>query len=173
VAVVARVVRDFGGLRVATIDWPLALIEMPEQRVNDADLEAALVYFEQLMVECQRNHERFARVTDLANVRQPLTASQRRLFGHWLQRGAELQKATSVGEANVTPSPIVRGIITAIYWFQKPLVPTMFFSTRGEATLQAIRWLEDARVSLPPGVCHLRDDLRSAARRDGHAPARP
>jgi hypothetical protein len=167
---VARIIRDFGGLRVTTIDWPLALMEMPEQRVTDADLEAALAYLEQVMLDCRKDRERFALVTDLANVRQLPPASQRKLYGEWLQRSADLQKETSVGGANVTPSALARGIVTAIYWFQKPLVPTMFFTTRGEAKQQAIRWLEEARVPVPSSVSH-RDGLLVAGEGETRAPA--
>jgi hypothetical protein len=164
--VVARVVRDFGGFRVTTVDWPLALMEIPEHRVSDADLEGALAYFEQVMLECRKTRERFSLVTDLGRLHHLPPASQRKIAGEWLQRTAEVQKATSVGGANVTPSAIIRGIVTAIYWFQTPVVPTMFFATRNEATLQAIRWLEEAGVPLSSNACHVRDKLLAQADRE-------
>jgi hypothetical protein len=123
------------------------------------------------MLECRRDRERFALVTDLGRLNQLPPASQRRFCGEWMQRTVELQGATSVGGANVTPSAITRGIVTAIFWFQKPLVPTLFFATRSEATLQAIRWLEDGRVPIPHGVCHIRTKLQAQAQRENQVSA--
>jgi hypothetical protein len=157
--VVARIVREFGGIEVATSDWPIILMEIPEQRVADADLQAALAYIEQILRECEKTGQKCAQVTDLTRMQHMPPASQRKMSGEWVKATIELQKATSVGGANVTPSAILRGIITAIHWFQKPPTPVEFFATRNEAMLQVIAWLNQANVPLPLSVYELRDKL--------------
>jgi hypothetical protein len=159
--VVARVVREFGGLRIETTDWPIILMVMPEHRFSDQDVQAALVHLEQVMIECRHDHERCVQVTDASRMHALPPASQRKITGEWLKKTVDLQKAVSLGGVNVTPSAIIRGIITAIHWFQKPETPVAFVATRNEAMLQAIQWLEQARVVLPPRLRELKSKLTS------------
>jgi hypothetical protein len=154
---VARLVRDFGGIRIETTEWPIILMVMPEHRLQDADVQSAVMHLEQLMLECQRDKEKCVQVTDASAMTQLPPASQRKITGEWLKKTVSLQREVSLGGANVTPSAIIRGIITAIHWFHKPETPVVFVSTRDEAMLQAIRWLEQGRVTLPPRVRELRD----------------
>jgi hypothetical protein len=157
--VVARVVREFGDLRIATTDWPIILMDIPENRIADAELQAGLAYIEQILRECEKNHEKCAQITDMTRIHQLPPASQRKYAGDWVRDTAELQKATSVGGANITPSAILRGIITAIHWISKPPTPVAFFATRNEAMLQVVAWLDEARVPLPANLHSLRDAL--------------
>ncbi len=160
---VTRLVRDFGGLRIETTDWPILLLELPDHRVTDTDLQLALAYIEQVMRECRDSREWCAQVTDATKMNQLPSASQRKFAGEWSARTSELQKTVSVGGANVTPSAIIRGIVTAIHWFHKPPTPVAFFATRSEAMLQAIEWLEQAR-SLPVRLQQMRERLVAEAR---------
>jgi hypothetical protein len=132
---------------------------MPEHRLQDPDVQSAVMHLEQLMLECQRDKEKCVQVTDASAMTQLPPASQRKITGEWLKKTVSLQRDVSLGGANVTPSAIIRGIITAIHWFHKPETPVVFVSTRDEAMLQAIRWLEQARVTLPPRVRELRDKM--------------
>jgi hypothetical protein len=156
---VARVVRDFGGIRIETTDWPIILMVMPEHRLQDTDVQSAVMHLEQVMRECQRDKEKCVQVTDAAAMTQLPPASQRKITGEWMRKTAQLQRDVSLGGANVTPSAIIRGIITAIHWFHKPETPVVFVASRDEAMLQAIQWLEQGRVTLPPRVRELRDRM--------------
>jgi hypothetical protein len=161
---VAREVHDFGGIRIVTVDWPIMLMEITEHRVTDDDLRAALARFEAIMRECHQSREKFALVTDLSKLRHLPPASQRKIAADWVNSTSELQKVTNVGGANVTPSAIIRGIVTAIYWLARPATPAAFVATRDEAMQQAIRWLEQDGAPLPPSVVVLRDKLERQTR---------
>jgi hypothetical protein len=157
---IAREVHDYGGIRLVTVDWPVVLLEVTEHRATDDDLRAALGRFEAIMREACKSREKFSLVTDLSRLRHLPPASQRKIAADWVNSTSELQKITNLGGANVTPSAIIRGIVTAIYWLAKPPTPAAFVATREEAMHQAIRWLEEAGTLLPPSLLVLRDKLR-------------
>jgi hypothetical protein len=155
----ARIVREFGGIRIETIDWPIVLMEFPEPRVLDADFHQSLAYIEQLMRECASTRESMYQVTDITRVREMPTASQRKYAAEFVTRTSHVAKAGSLGTANVTPSSILRGILTAIFWLAPPPTPSMFFATRNEAYLHAMRVFETAGVVLPARLVTLRSRL--------------
>jgi hypothetical protein len=161
---VARVAREFGGIRVDTTDWPVFVLELPEFRLVDSDIGLALGYVEQIWRECEKDHEKCCLVTDAGRIQAIPPASQRKLSADWAKGTSELQRAVSVGGACVTPSSIIRGIITAILWIYKPDRPVAFFATRDEAKLQAIQWLDEAGVRLPPRLRELREVLKTKHR---------
>ena len=136
---------------------------MPEHRLQDTDVQSAVMHLEQLMLECKRDKEKCVQVTDASAMTQLPPASQRKITGEWLKKTVPLQREVSLGGANVTPSAIIRGIITAIHWFHKPETPVVFVSTRDEAMLQAIVWLEQGRVILPQRLRDLRARIVSKA----------
>jgi hypothetical protein len=151
-------------MRIDTMEWPIVVMDCGTFRDTDADLQAALDCVEQVMRECARTRERCVQVTDLSSVQRIPTAVQRKIAGDWVKNTVELQKATSLGGANVTPSSIIRGIVTAISWIQKPPTPLKYFATRPEAMLQALKWLEEGHVLLPPSLRQLHDRLTNEAR---------
>jgi hypothetical protein len=155
----ALIVREFGGARVDTTDWPILLLEFPEHRVPDGDYEAALGYIVQVMRECHAKGERCAQITDISRMKEIANASQRKYAGEWLTKNTALIVAASVGGATVTPSAILRGLVTAVHWFHKPATASEFFATREEALRYVIGLLEVAHVSLPERVRLLRDRL--------------
>ncbi|HEY3818044.1 MAG TPA: hypothetical protein VGL81_12780 [Polyangiaceae bacterium] len=164
---VPRVARDFSGIRVDTTDWPIILMVMPEHRVTDADVQSALGHIEQMMLECKKSREKCVQVTDASAMTTLPLPSQRKMTGEWIKKTIQLQREVSLGGANVTPSAIIRGMITAIHWFRKPETPVVFVATRQEGFLQAFRWFEEAKVPLPPHLRKMRDEL--SARRERYA----
>lgn len=156
---VPRVVREFGGIRVDTTDWPLLLMVMPDHRLEDGDVQSAVMHLEQIMLECKKSREKCVQVTDASAMTALPTASQRKLTGEWMKKTGDLQRDVSLGGANVTPSAIIRGIITAIHWFHKPETPVVFVATRDEGMLQAIKWFEQAKIPLPARLREVRDRL--------------
>lgn len=153
----ARIVRTFDGLRVSTVDWPIIVMEFPAKLVPDASLHDALAYFEGLLKEAKESRERTYTITDLSEMHQLAPAAQRKYVGDWMKRTVLLQKAVSLGGANVTPSTILRGLITAIYWLVPPPMPAVFVASRREAYAVAIKAFDDARVPIAP-------ELRAAPR---------
>jgi hypothetical protein len=151
--------REFGGLRVDTTDWPIILLEFPEDRFLDESFEAALGHIEQIMRECRITGQNCAQITDLTRMQQIAPASQRKFAGEWAKRNDALIVTASVGGATVTPSAILRGLVTAVHWFHRPPTPNAFLATRAEGQRFVIDLLEKAKVALPPNVIAIRDRL--------------
>ena len=149
---IARVVREFGTLRIETVDWPIILFELPERRFGDGEFADALDYIERLLREGQLYGEKSFQVTDLTRMQEIAPASQRKFVAEWTKRTVDLQKAASVGAANITPSPILRGLVTAVHWFQPPPNPTTFVATRKEAWAVALKALDAAKAPLSPAL---------------------
>jgi hypothetical protein len=156
---VAAIMRDFGGLKVDTTDWPIILMEFPERRLSDKDFHEGLAYVEQLWRECQRMGLKSFHVVDLTLIREIAPASQRKHAAEWIKSTEALVRLASLGGACVTPSSILRGIVTAILWIYRPPNPTEFFATRQQAVLHALAQLEAARVPLPQRLVDLRARL--------------
>jgi hypothetical protein len=154
---VDRADRDFGTIRVATVDWPIILVEFPEEKVPDAALHSVLAYLESLLNEAARTRQKVFVITDLTRMREVTPASQRQYTGEWNKRTFALSKAAGVGGATVTPSSILRGIITAVFWLQPPATPSFAVSTKHEAMLKGIEMLEAEKILLPPRLVAYRD----------------
>jgi hypothetical protein len=144
-------------IRVATTDSPIVLVEFPEKRVPDAELLAALGELESLLKNAKRNREKLFFITDISLMRELASANQRRLTAEWMKRTALLSTAASVGGATVTPSAILRGIITALYWVHPSPMPSYTVATRHEGMLKGIEMLEEAKALLSPRLIAYRD----------------
>lgn len=161
--VVPRSTREFDGIRIETVDWPLVVMEFPEQRVPDAALHALLGHLEAVEREAMKAREKGFFITDLTRMREIAPASQRKYVGEWIARTSPLQKAVGVGGANVTPSPLLRGVITAIFWIKPSPTPTIFVATRNEAIFRGIEMLEAAGVPISERLREMREATRKIA----------
>jgi hypothetical protein len=153
----AGVVHEFGGIRVETLHWPIILIDYPPARVADPDFFQALVHVEQVLHAAVAEHQKTYVVTDITRVREIPPATQRKYAADFVRRTAHVARAASLGTANVTPSSILRGIMTAVYWVSPSPTPTVFLATRREAYRYAIEVLEGGGAALPPSVRRLAD----------------
>jgi hypothetical protein len=156
---VTRLDRDFGGIRVSCADWPIVLVEFPEKGVHDETLRAVLGHLETIMTDAVRTREKLFFVTDISRMRQLTPAGQRQLTATWMKRADALCRAAGVGGATVTPSPVLRGIITALYWLRSPPTPSFSVSTRHEAVLKGIEMLQAANVPLSPRLASYRENM--------------
>jgi hypothetical protein len=68
------------------------------------------------------------------------------------------QHAT-VGGATVTPSSILRGIITAVFWIHPPKRTMYAVATRQEAILKGVQVLRSEGVALPAQLAALGEGL--------------
>jgi hypothetical protein len=173
--VVAQITRDFGGIRIDTANWPVILMEFPEQRVQDADFHQALDYIEHLMRECVAGREKSYQVTDITRIQEIAPATQRKYAAEFVKRNSALAPLASLGTASVTPSSILRGIMTAIFWISPPPTPAVFFATRREAYLHAIAVLDRGGTRLPQRLVDLRVQLQASkgVRRPGRSSVPP
>jgi hypothetical protein len=149
--------RDFQGIRVSAVDWPILLVEFPVKRVPDASLHSVLGHMESLLSEAVNKREQLFVITDISAMREVTPASQRRYTAEWIKRTHSLAQMATVGGATVTPSPILRGIMTAVFWLQPSARPMFTVATREEGMLRAIQMLRDQRVPLPPRLVEYGD----------------
>jgi hypothetical protein len=148
----ARGSHEFEGLLISAERWPLILMEFPERRFADASLHRGLDCLEAMMVESKHAAEKIFIITDLTRMNELASASQRKHSGEWMGRTLSLQREATLGGANVSPSAIVRGLVTAINWFQKAPMPTVWVATRREAFVVAIKAFEQAGTRLRPDL---------------------
>ena len=151
-AVISREVREFDGVRVDTSDWPLIVMEFPPRRIPETALRDSLAYLEALFVAAAKVGDKTFQITDLSLMEELAPASHRRYAVEWMRRTLHLQRAASLGGANVTPSAVLRGLITAIHWLQPPPTPTSCVATRPEAEAVALRALNEAHATIRPEV---------------------
>jgi hypothetical protein len=149
--------RNFGGIRVSTADWPILVVEFPEKRVPDTALGSALGCLESFFGDATKSGEQLFVLTDISSMREITPASQRKMTAEWMKRIDPVSRVATVGGATVTPSPILRGIMTAIFWLQPSSRPIFMVATRHEGMLKGIHLLEQARVRLPPRLVAYRD----------------
>lgn len=60
-------------------------------------------------------------------------ASLRSIYGEWRKENMELIGASCVRAAYIADGAIWRGVMTAIFWFAKPIIPVKTFPTRAAA----------------------------------------
>jgi hypothetical protein len=152
--------RSFEGSRIDTTYWPLAILEFPKRRMSDEALAGLLGHLEALMREALETREKIVTITDLTQMRELPPASQRKLTGEWKKRTAGLTGAAVAANAHVTPSALLRGLITAVFWLHPPTSPTLFVATRAEAITKGLLVLEAANEIAPLRAMELRGALR-------------
>jgi hypothetical protein len=96
-------------------------------------------------------------------VREAMPASHRQFTREWIKCTASLARAAALGSATVTPSALLRGIITALYWLQPPPTPVLTVATRHEGMLKGIEMLERERLLLSPRLIAYRDKYAARA----------
>jgi hypothetical protein len=141
-------------------DWPIVVTEFPEKAVADEALRAVFGQLESLMTDAKRDGGRVFIITDISRMRQITPASQRRLAAEWLKKVDPLTRVASAGGATVTPSTILRGVITALFWLQPSPTPFFCVPTRHDAMVKGIEMLQAAKVLLSPRLIAYRDNRR-------------
>lgn len=79
-------------------------------------------------------------------------ASQRKKQADWITQNSELLRAHSLGTAFVISSPLVRGMLTAIFWLQPMPNPHAVVGTYAEAERWAIEQLARVGLTAPPAA---------------------
>lgn len=77
---------------------------------------------------------------------------QRRLVGEWRAEVRELTQQVGVGMAMVVRSQLIRGVLTAISWFQKEPIPVIFVESFEEGLNWALRRCHEEGVIVPDAV---------------------
>lgn len=75
-------------------------------------------------------------VVDLQNITS-VGALERKTFGEHLARFEAHDVAWNQGSGIVAHNPMLRGLVTAVFWLRAPKFPNQVFATRGEASAWA------------------------------------
>ena len=97
---------------------PLYVMRFPSQ-TTDQELRGLIEAREHWARECRHTH---AWLVDLSAV-EKVPASQRRMFGEHLREMRPCDIRYNAGSGIVVGSPIVRGILTAVFWITPPEFP--------------------------------------------------
>ena len=105
---------------------------------------------------------KFYQVVDLSRMKEVAPAGQRKYAAEWSARTQPLLVGCLLGGSIVAASPLLRGMLTAVFWLSKPATPTTIVSTRREGLLCGIHAIEEATPPLPAHLSDLRDRLRAS-----------
>lgn len=121
-------------LRFEREEWPLVRLRWPEGALLDSDLDV----FERES-EADLAHPDVHCILHLSDSKIGLSPAQRKRMADFLaQKEVKIRRATS-GVAIVTPSAIIRGMITAVSWLTGTPCPQRTFSNE----LEARAWLAE------------------------------
>lgn len=109
---------------------------------SDADLEAFIARLEAL-VNAQRAP--FAWVV-MADAMLSTSAKQRKMFSEAETRMQPQDKRFCAGTAIVLSSPVIRGVVTAIYWLTPPVYPYTLCKSASEARVWSETKLRERRA---------------------------
>lgn len=109
-------------------EWPLLVVRWPDGPVTDDSLER---YLRESAGDLARRTVHC--VLHDSQTAMGLSAAQRRRMAEHLEQHKEAIAQWTSGVAIVTPSAIVRGMITAVNWITGTPCPQRTFSTEREA----------------------------------------
>jgi hypothetical protein len=120
--------------------WPLVVSVCPASLAKDSAVAIA-DEFERILAK----KDRFALIVDTTPVKSVPDAAWRKAITAWAN-DPEIRLKTeryNVGTALIMPSPLSRGIYTALGWIWKPASPQHASSTMADA----VGWCSDALVN--------------------------
>ncbi len=106
-------------------DWLPLLVVLQKPRFDETEMQELTAGYERYF----RRNERYAVLTVSPSRFVQAGAKERKLVADWLNdpRVREISERLCVGSANVVPSAIARGAMTALMWLWKP--PAYFQTT--------------------------------------------
>ena len=110
--------------------WPIIKVT-PPTNVSDEDIINALEEFVDYITN-QKKGERYGVVLDLRNTKG-ITVRQRKMITDNMDGMKDYARLYCAGSAMVFDSPLLRGMLTAIFWITKPPYPTQVFKTLEDA----------------------------------------
>ena len=130
---------DGGTLTFDESAWPLVVALCPESFAKDSALAIA-DGFERILAK----KERFVLIVDTTPVKSMPDAAWRKAIAAWANDpGVRFNtERYNVGTAMIMPSPLARGIYTALQWIWKPASPQQTTPTMASA----VGWCCDALV---------------------------
>jgi hypothetical protein len=129
---------------------PLIVLEITGN-LTDADLVAMNAEVTLAMRKHASLSMRTAVVLDFSKA-GPISPSQRKIIGQWRTEVRELTKKVSVGMAMVVKSPVIRGVLTAISWFQAEPVPVVYVDSFEEGVDWVLMRCAVSQIDVPSHV---------------------
>jgi hypothetical protein len=90
----------------------------------------------------------YALVFDMTDAGVPSALQRRKLADHMKNHAAKIQRLVR-GLGVIAPSPVLRGVITALFWVAQPGMPHRIFATRDEALTWAAAIVGAGQASAP------------------------
>jgi hypothetical protein len=113
-------------MRYLVREYEVGRIRFKYTRVSDEqtdeELRARLQDYEQRLLESKRKELRDISVLEFANSNQ-YSPQQRRIQSEWNSEHDELLREVELSLIFVTPSQLMRGVITAVFWGAPPPFP--------------------------------------------------
>ena len=129
-------------MKVETVELEIERLLLLSVRVKgsitDVEYVRWLERYRAIHVAVHEKNMQLAVLYDLSDA-PPLSADQRRMQAEWNDDMDELLHSLTIAIAFVTKSAIMRGIMTAIFWFNRPKSPHQTFST----PVEGLDWLLD------------------------------
>jgi hypothetical protein len=120
-------------------DWPIVVC-VQEGEFSMEDAEAQISSYEEALAR-RAPH---VVIIDARRARVIVPATRKR-FAQWV-KGREVDLASyRLGTVTITSSPVVRGVLSAIYWVSPPPYPHTVVASRADAERQAHEWLTPIR----------------------------
>lgn len=119
--------------------------------ISDAALVETLADLKRGLQEDVAQHRRLVTIVDLTSAKL-LNAKQRVLLNDWFKDTRDMTRVSSLGVVFIAPSAVLRGVLTAIFWFQTFGAPHGVAANLSEAVAWALARLTDAGVSLKPDI---------------------
>ncbi len=129
------------------VRWPLCVCAF-SGKLDDRDFDRYLAF----LAHCHERREVWGLVIDACAVRS-VSAQQRRRMADFLKTHEVLARRYCAGTAFVIDSPLARGTLTAIFWFQRQPTPYIVVAQREQATswlAHQIDAYKSGRPTLPP-----------------------
>jgi len=114
-------------LTLETSYWPLVSLVLPKDMTQ---LDLGPLTRSQDAVFARR--EKYVSLTDASAVAHLPNAKARGAIAEWAKSIEPLAKRYQVANALVVPSPLARGVLTAIHWLAPPIAPTLVCATVSE-----------------------------------------
>ena len=135
-------------LQIEKLDWIPLICLRPIGAPSDAELNESLERITACMKENVRRGEKTVMVLDMLRA-APLSAAQRRGATAWMKANTQLFELANLGTVFAIESPLVRGVLTAMLWFQPVSLAHEVVGDLDAAVRWAIQQLEHANVAVP------------------------
>lgn len=128
-------------MKVTVIAYDVGPIRIASTRidgaVSDEQLKRSLAEYREMLESFQRDERQVISFIDMTSMGE-LSAQQRRIQSDWNRSIQPIQKAVTLGLAFIAPATVIRGMLTAVFWFSPPAAPYIICASLGEAVTWAL-----------------------------------